>query len=171
MLVLRMTVPYAFRPVTEADKIQLYAWLKVPHVARWWVEDGEDPFTEDIPTGGDLRQWIVRFGSRDIAYVQDYLVHAWRDHPFAFLVPGARGVDMFIGPADMIGRGHGSALVRAHALRLIGEGAPAVGIDPHPDNRRAVRAYQKAGFRILDGARDSAWGRFVPMVLDASDLA
>ena len=71
---------------------------------------------------------------------------------------------MFIGPAEMIGQGHGTALVRQHAMRILNEGAPEVAIDPHPDNIVAIRAYEKAGFRILGPPRDSDWGAFVPMV-------
>jgi len=34
------------------------------------------------------------------------------------------------------------------ALRLQSEGAPVIAIDPTEANRRAVRAYTNAGFRI-----------------------
>ena len=60
---------------------------------------------------------------------------------------GARGLDQFIGEADMLGRGHGSAFIRAFADRLLASGTPRVVIDPDPANKRAIRAYEKAGFR------------------------
>jgi len=47
----------------------------------------------------------------------------------------------------MIGRGHGSAMLALYARRLLAQGAPAVLIDPDPDNERAVRAYRRAGFQ------------------------
>jgi aminoglycoside 6'-N-acetyltransferase len=47
----------------------------------------------------------------------------------------------------MIGQGHGSVFLRLLAERLIHDGAPIVAIDPDPENLRARRAYQKAGFR------------------------
>jgi aminoglycoside 6'-N-acetyltransferase len=53
----------------------------------------------------------------------------------------------------MIGAGHGSAFLRLLAERLISEGASAVAIDPDVENRRARRAYEKAGFsleRVVD---------------------
>ena len=46
----------------------------------------------------------------------------------------------------MIRRGHGSAFIRAFADRLLGEGVPRIVIDPDPNNGRAIRAYEKAGF-------------------------
>ena len=47
----------------------------------------------------------------------------------------------------MIGRGHGSAFIRHFADRLLAIGTPRVVIDPDPANARAIRAYEKAGFR------------------------
>ena len=63
----------------------------------------------------------------------------------------------------MIGRGHGSALMRAHADRLLSEGAPAIGTDPHPSNLRAIRGYRRAGF-VAGGVRDTRWGPSLLMI-------
>jgi aminoglycoside 6'-N-acetyltransferase len=90
---------------------------------------------------------IVSFAGRPFAYVQDYPVHAWPQPHLTALPAGSRAIDAFIGEPDMIGRGHGSAFLRLLAERLRSEGAPVVAIDPGPDNRRARRAYAKAGFR------------------------
>jgi aminoglycoside 6'-N-acetyltransferase len=63
----------------------------------------------------------------------------------------------------MVGRGHGSAFVRLHCDRLFAAGAPAIGTDPHPDNARAIRAYEKVGFVIAGGPRDTPWGQAILM--------
>ena len=47
----------------------------------------------------------------------------------------------------MVGRGHGSAFIRAFVDRLLTAGATRVIADPDPRNARAIRAYAKAGFR------------------------
>ena len=57
------------------------------------------------------------------------------------------GIDQFIGEADMLGLGHGSGFVRAFADQLLAAGTPRVVTDPDPANVRAIRAYEKAGFR------------------------
>jgi aminoglycoside 6'-N-acetyltransferase len=63
----------------------------------------------------------------------------------------------------MLDRGHGTALLRWHCDRLLGAGAPAIGTDPHPDNIRARRAFEKAGFTVVSGPVDTRWGRAILM--------
>ena len=57
-----------------------------------------------------------------------------------------RGIDQFIGEADMLDCGHGSVFIRAFVGRLLTDGTPRVVTDPDPANARAIRAYEKAGF-------------------------
>jgi aminoglycoside 6'-N-acetyltransferase len=140
--------------MTAEDLPMVRAWIATPDVAPWW--DGDDDFQEAL-ADPDTRPWIVSFEGRPFAYMQDYDPHAWPGHPFSFLPPGSRGIDQSIGVPEMIGRGHGSAFIRQHVERLFAEGAPAVGTDPHPDNARAIRAYEKAGFTAGE-ARDTDWG-------------
>ncbi len=145
---------YGFRPMTADDLPMVRAWIATTNVAPWW--DADDDF-KDALASPDTRPWIVSHEGRPFAYIQDYDPHAWAGHHFATLPPGSRGVDQFIGAPEMIGRGHGSALIRQHVERLFADGAPAVGTDPHPDNARAIRAYEKAGFTAGE-ARDTDWG-------------
>lgn len=153
---------YAFRPVTAADLPLLERWRAMPHVIEWWgPPEGEPP--ADMLAEGKVAMWIVSADGRPFAYAQDYSPHDWLPHHFAHLPRGSRGIDQYIGEPDMVGIGHGSAFVRAHLDRLFAAGAPAVGTDPHPDNGRAIRAYQKAGFAVTGGPLDTRWGRAVLM--------
>jgi aminoglycoside 6'-N-acetyltransferase len=153
---------YRFRPVEEADLPLLRAWRRQEQVRLWWGEpDVEDP--EEAFADPNVAMWVVEWRGRPFAYAQDYDPHAWDGHPFAHLPPGSRGIDQYIGEPDMLDRGHGSAFVRAHCERLFAAGAPAVGTDPHPDNKRAIRAYEKAGFTVASEPLDTRWGRAVLM--------
>ena len=157
-----MEADYRFRPVEEADLPLLRAWRRQEQVRIWWGEpDVEDP--EEALGDPNVAMWVVEWRGRPFAYAQDYDPHAWDGHPFAHLPPGSRGIDQYIGEPDMLDRGHGSAFVRAHCERLFAAGAPAVGTDPHPDNKRAIRAYEKAGFTIASEPIDTRWGRAVLM--------
>ncbi len=66
----------------------------------------------------------------------------------------------------MISCGHGSALTRQFADGLLAAGLPRVVTDPDPSNLRAVRAYEKAGFR-RDRMVDTPDGLALLMVRNA----
>lgn len=157
-------IPYSFRRATEDDIPLLQRWRAAPQVARWWEDS--DPTYEDLLEDldeTDTRIWIVSLGERPFAYLQDYDPHAWPGHHFSFLPPGSRGIDQYIGEPDLLDQGHGSAFIRAHVDRLFAEGAPAVGVDPSPDNLRAIRCYEKAGFTAGE-VKKTDWGRSLLMV-------
>jgi aminoglycoside 6'-N-acetyltransferase len=133
--------------MTAADLPTIRQWLGEPHVAEWWG----DPDEQFVLVRGDLAhpsldQFIVEYDRRPFAYLQCYDPSAWPQHGFGPLPNGARGIDQFIGEADMIERGHGSGFVRAFTDRLLAAGVAQVLTDPSPGNKRAIRAYEKAGF-------------------------
>ncbi len=101
--------------------------------------------------------WLVELDYRPIAFLQDYDVHGWQPHHFGYLPAGSRGMDMYISEEDIIGRGHGSGIVRRHVETLLGSGVPAIGIDPHPDNAAALRAFRTAGFVVVGGPLQTRW--------------
>lgn len=78
-------------------------------------------------------------------------------------------MDVYIGEPDLIWMGHGSAVVRQHADHLMSRGAPAVGVDPHPDNHAARRALEKAGFAVAGGPVETRWSRAILMDRFAPD--
>jgi aminoglycoside 6'-N-acetyltransferase len=110
---------------------------------------------------------IVELDGRPIAYLQSYDPHLEDDHPYADQPCGSLGIDLAIGPPELVGVGHGSAIVRQFVDALFEEGAPRVIIDPNPNNARAIRAYEKAGFRPI-GRRQSQYGDVVLMAVDAA---
>jgi aminoglycoside 6'-N-acetyltransferase len=139
---------YEFRPMSAVDLPLIRQWLEAPAVAQWWG----DAETQFALVSGDLAhpaidQFIVAADGRPFAYLQCYDPHVWPENGFGPLPAGTRGVDQFIGEPDMIGRGHGSAFVRAFVDGQLAAGTPYVITDPDPENLRAVRAYEKAGFR------------------------
>ena len=144
---------YAFRPMSVSDLPTVRRWLEAPHVAQWWHDPSEqfELVSGDL-ADPDMAQFIVSADAREFAYLQCYNLGAW-DTGFGPQPEGARGLDQFIGEADMLGCGHGAAFIRAFADRLLASGTPRVVIDPDPANARAIRAYERAGFcreRIVD---------------------
>ena len=157
---------YKFRPAVMADLPLLRRWQALAHVAEWW--GAEDAFDEDDLADPRIDQRIVSLGGTPLAFMQDYAVHGWEGgHHFDHLPPGSRGIDQFIGLPDMLGRGHGTALIAERVAALLAAGAPVIATDPHPDNARAIAVYTKLGFRPMGAAQDTPWGRILPMGLTA----
>jgi aminoglycoside 6'-N-acetyltransferase len=148
-----LSTDYQFVPLATADLPLVRRWLETPHVSEWW----HDPAEQFELVSGDLdhpdmAQYIVALGRRPFAYLQCYNLSDWNTG-FGPQPSGTRGLDQFIGEADMLERGHGSAFIRSFAERLLAQGTPRVVIDPDPANARAIRAYEKAGFskdRLVD---------------------
>jgi aminoglycoside 6'-N-acetyltransferase len=160
-------VSYAFRPVVEKDLPAIAGWLAEPHVAQWWG----DPETEIAAIRGHIdsisvEPLIVELDGRPIAYLQSYDPHLEDDHPYADQPFGTLGIDLSIGPPELVGIGHGSAIVRQFVEQSFEEGVPRVIIDPDPANIRAIRAYEKAGFQPID-RRQSEYGDVILMAIDA----
>jgi aminoglycoside 6'-N-acetyltransferase len=157
---------YEFVPMTSADLLLIRRWLETPHVSEWW----HDPAEQFELVSGDLdhpdmAQYIVASDGRPFAYLQCYNLSDWNTgfgpQPF-----GTRGLDQFIGEAGMLGRGHGSAFIRAFTERLLTKGTPRVVIDPDPANVRAIRAYERAGF-VQDRVVDTPDGPALLMIRNA----
>ena len=162
----------SFRPMTPADFPMLHEWLRRPHVAEWWgpppslaqVEAEFEPLMGDQST---TRAYVVLVDGRPIGYIQSYVALGsgdgwWPDERD----PGVRGIDQFLANAEDLGRGLGSAMVRAFVERLFADRAVTrVQTDPSPRNRRAIRCYEKAGFRAA-GEVDTPDGPALLMIRD-----
>jgi aminoglycoside 6'-N-acetyltransferase len=160
-----MASQYAFRPMTAADLPLIRRWLAQPHVAEWW----HDPETFEFVSGDldhpDVAQFIVTLDDRPLGYLQCYQIGEWHSG-FGPQPAGTRGIDQFIGDADKLALGHGSAFIRTFIERLIRKGVPRIVIDPRPTNSRAIRAYEKAGCRRVREV-DTPDGRALLMMRDA----
>ena len=72
--------------------------------------------------------------------------------------PGVRGIDQSIGEPELLGRGLGTQLVRALVQRLFDDSeVTRVQTDPAPHNLRAIRCYEKAGFRVTERVPDDRY--------------
>ena len=161
-----MARSYAFRDMTAHDLPMIKRWLAAPHVREWWG----DPAEQYALVSGDLDepamdQYIVSTDCRAFGYLQCYDLTAWNSG-FGEQPKGTRGIDLFIGEADMIEQGHGAGMIRVFVDERLGSGAPRVVTDPDPENTRALRAYEKAGF-VRVGMVDTPDGPSLLMVRDA----
>ncbi len=161
-----------FRPLGMADLPLLHEWLVRPHVAQWWsptpsFAEVEQEFEPLISGQSTTRPYLVLGDGVPIGYIQSYVAKDsgdgwWPDEQD----PGVRGIDQFLAQAEQLGRGIGTAMVRAFVERLFAD-AEVIRIqtDPSPRNPRAIRCYEKAGFHALSEI-DTPDGRALLMVRD-----
>lgn len=150
-----MQLPVTLRAMTEDDLPLLHAWLQEPHIVEWWggdrpsLEVVREQYAPERLAEERVTPCIAMLGDLPFAYAQSYVALGagggwWEDETD----PGVRGIDQSIGPAALLGRGLGTRLVRAMVERLFTDPAVTrIQTDPSPDNHRAIRCYEKAGFR------------------------
>jgi len=147
-----------FRAMTTADLPLMARWLETPHMREWWG----DPETElgqirGMIEGRDTtRPFLFLIDGEPAGYIQYWFIGHHQNaewiagHPWLAELPSDTiGVDLSIGDAGDLGRGIGSTVLRRFVERLTDEGHATIVIDPDPGNGRAVRAYEKAGFRAM----------------------
>jgi aminoglycoside 6'-N-acetyltransferase len=157
------------RPVLPEDAPGLASILARPSVARWWGDFDEDRVEQELIVGEpDLRVFAIELDGRLIGAIQ---THEETDPEFRHA-----GIDLFIDP-DEHGHGIGPAAIRQLARRLLeDEGHHRLTIDPAADNVRAIRAYEKVGFRTVGRMRryqrmaDGTWADGILMELLSGEL-
>ena len=160
-----MPPDYAFRPMSSGDLPLIRKWLETPDVVRWWGRPDEQyALVSGDLDHPDMDQFIVVLDGHPFGYLQCYALSTW-NQGFGPQPERTRGIDQFIGVPSMLGCGHGSGFIRQFADRLLASGIPRMVTDPDPDNRRAVRAYTKAGFQS-EGIVDTPDGPALLMVRD-----
>jgi len=153
--------PYRFIPLGYHHLALLRRWFEEPHVRQWYSDPSGLEDIADHIEEADVHPYLVMLGHLPIAYLQSYEVDG--SHPYAATARGAIGLDQFIGPAAFLGRGHGSAFIRAYLRQCKADGVSHVIVDPKPTNHRAIAAYRKAGFAPLCYDRDPEEGAVLLM--------
>lgn len=167
-----MRANITFRLLTTDDLPMLHDWLSRPHVAEWW---GPTSLAEIAEEYGPLiagrvphRAFIALADGAPIGFIQFYVPVACHDEGWWLDEhdPGVRGIDQFLADGERLGQGLGTAMIRAFVAQLFADPAVTrIQTDPEPVNRRAIRCYEKAGFKAVREV-DTPDGRVLLMVCD-----
>lgn len=143
------------RAMTRGDLPDVARWRSAPHVRRWFASDGESDlaavtahYGPRIDGASPTRMWVVEANGRSVGFVQDYRL---RDHPsYAPPTPDpdAVGVDYAIGEPAFVGRGVGTAMLRAWLASARERYADVATFWSSPDHRNtpSLRVLAKVGF-------------------------
>jgi aminoglycoside 6'-N-acetyltransferase len=157
------------RPTQPADAPSLAAILATPEVARWWPAFDLARVELELTRGDkDVDVYAILLDGRIVGAIQ---THEESDPEFRHA-----GIDLFLGPEHQ-GVGLGPDAIRTLARYLIEErGHHRLTIDPAAANERAIRAYEKVGFRKVGVLRryqafpDGTWQDGLLMELLAEEL-
>jgi RimJ/RimL family protein N-acetyltransferase len=139
----------ALRPATRADWDLIRGWLGRSDIQEWWgpVSATEAAVIMALSSQHALCR-IIEAGGRPVGYAHAVDATLWGDELPQDLAPGTWDLDLFIASEEHRGKGVGQAALamlkdEVFAATL----AVAVCVFPSVKNERAVRAYEKAGFR------------------------
>ena len=143
------------RELSESDVGLMADWLSDPRVLEYY--EGRDRLHDAAMVrehflarqGGPIVGCIVEYDQSPIGYIQLYPLTDAEKAGYGYRrTLRIYGIDLFIGVPELWGRGIGTHLVTATVEYLFGQkGAEKVVVDPRTWNTRAVRCYEKSGFR------------------------
>jgi aminoglycoside 6'-N-acetyltransferase len=166
---------FAIRAMEDApeDYALIARWLSNPRVLEFY-EGRDHPFTLEMvfddfnpKVMGEegVAPCILEYEQKPVGYLQFYPVEEEGRQEYRWDREGITyGLDLFIGEPDYWNRGIGTALVRLLLSYLFtNRDADWVILDPHVDNARAIRTYEKCGFQKIKVLPRHEWheGQYV----------
>ncbi len=147
----------SLRLMTEHDLPMLHEWVNRPHIVEWW--GGERPSLDEVRAHylpwvmaqENVTPYIGLLDGVPFAYAQSYIAAGWGGGWWEDVIdPGVRGIDQSIADPALLGIGLGTRLVGTLVELLFRDPqVTKVQTDPAPHNLRAIRCYEKAGFRSV----------------------
>ena len=156
------------RPATPDDVARLVPILGDPSVARWWTAPSAAGAAADWLADDGLLKLIIEVDGNVVGSLQ---IDEEMDPDYRHA-----SIDLFLAPTAQ-DQGLGPDAIRTAARHLVEvRGHHRITIDPSAANKRAIRAYEKVGFRAVGVMRayergpDGAWHDNLLMDLLADEL-
>lgn len=159
-------VDITIRPMQDElfDYKLMTKWLSDPKVYEFvhgkpkdleWVKNKYSP---RIQKKENINACFIEFKKQPIGYVQYFDIKKYEKDYVMQNTKDVWAIDIWIGEPDFWEKGIGSKTVKLLVDYIFkNHMAKKIIIDPHTDNPRAIRAYEKAGFkkvRILKNHED-----------------
>lgn len=146
------------RILEESDKSLLLSWLQDKRVLNFWEGQSaifdlkrieEDFFSQE---DFEMIRVIIEYKNKPIGYAQIYKLteEMFEEYSYETESKVVYALDQFIGIPEFWGKGIGTSFMKLMLNFLSSKkNAEAVILDPHKDNLRAIRCYEKVGFKII----------------------
>lgn len=146
-------VPFLARWLSDPRVLEFYEGRDNPHdearVRRVFFDEKEEY----------ISPCLVEYGGTPIGYIQFYPIEPETRVEYGYPEDETiYGLDQFIGEPEYWNRGVGTQLVKLMVSYLFRErGAQRVVLDPETWNLRAIRVYEKCGFRKVKLLPEHEW--------------
>ena len=144
---------WLIRHLQDEDQQTLVKWLSDSLVLEFY-EGRDNPFDLQLvkekfyQTDDATERCIIEFDGEKIGYIQFYKLDEETKNQYGISGDNLFGMDQFIGNPAYWNQGLGTRLVSIMVNVLIKEKhAKQIVMDPQVRNKRALRCYEKAGFK------------------------
>jgi len=148
---------WSFRKIKESDFDLLHQWMNHGEVKKWYTKGAisreriRDKYQPCVKGDSPKLTMIADLDGCPVGFLQAYSLGNYPAYAEQVGIVDAVGIDLFIGENDNINHGLGSAMLRAFVETVLpcefSESMAVIG--PEPENKRAIRAYEKAGFQYF----------------------
>lgn len=152
------------RKLEAGDADHLVRWLSDARVLEYY--EGRDRphdmamVQEHFYRDDQIEACIIQLDDRDIGYIQYYYVDPEEREVYGYGEGDGRilGMDQFIGEPDCWNQGIGTRLIQGMVSYLTNTlQADKIVMDPQTWNARALRVYEKCGFRKIRLLEKREW--------------
>ena len=149
----------SLRLLTEQDKDLLLKWLTDERILNFWEGKSSvfdlDRVTKEYYSEEDVEiiRRIIEYDGKSIGYVHMYKLNEelLNEYEYPLTDKVVYGIDQFIGEPEYWDKGIGTKFMKLVLQYLTKEkNADIIILDPHADNPRAIRCYEKVGLRKLN---------------------
>ncbi len=165
-----------FEKVSFEEIPLLISWFKKEHIREYWVSilnKTDEEITnkymkrlkEDV-----IEMFIIKKNNVKIGFIQTYLL----EDPKQFMISDkCKGIDLFIGDEKFLNQGFGTETLKRFLKNKVFSDSSIkfACIDPEVKNKRAIRAYEKVGFKHVNTDFDK-YSKLLTyyMVIDRDDF-
>jgi len=155
-----------FRKITFDDVALFEKWSEKPHIRHTWPfeaygSSAREYILKKIEGDGYDYPFFILVDEKPIGYIQYCDLFAYRNicqdlkGVFTNEPEGTYCIDLFIGEDCFLGKGYGTQIMQEFSDMLFSKHeVKRIVIDPWVENERAIRCYEKIGFKYVREAFD-----------------